>query len=89
MVKSDGSIWFTDPPFGISGWYEGHRADAELPPAIYRIDPASGAVAMVADDIAGPNGLAFSPDESRLYVVASRPNRTGRSMCSMWWMEAA
>ncbi len=72
VVKSDGSIWFTDPPFGIAGWYEGHRAEAELKPAIYRIDPASGTVSMVADDIAGPNGLAFSPDESRLYVVASR-----------------
>jgi gluconolactonase len=72
VVKSDGSIWFTDPPFGIAGWYEGHRAEAELAPAIYRIDPVTGTVTMVADDIAGPNGLAFSPDESRLYVVASR-----------------
>jgi gluconolactonase len=72
VVKSDGSIWFTDPPFGILGYYEGHKAEPELTPAVYRIDGATGEVKMVADDIEGPNGLAFSPDESKLYVVASR-----------------
>ena len=72
VVKSDGSIWFTDPPFGILGNYEGDRAASELPPAVYRVDGLSGAATVIADDVAGPNGLAFSPDESRLYVVASR-----------------
>lgn len=72
VVKSDGSIWFTDPPFGILGYYEGHKAPQELTPAVYRIDGASGEVTLVADDIEGPNGLAFSPDEGKLYVVASR-----------------
>jgi len=72
VVKSDGSIWFTDPPFGILGNYEGDRAESELTPAVYRVDAATGAAAVVADDIAGPNGLCFSPDERRLYVVASR-----------------
>ena len=72
VVKSDGSIWFTDPPFGILGNYEGHRAEPELPEAVYRIDGESGALTMLADDVAGPNGLCFSPDERRLYVVESR-----------------
>ena len=72
VVKSDGSVWFTDPPFGILGHYEGHKAEPELPQSVYRIDPHSGATAVVADDIAGPNGLAFSPDERTLYIVESR-----------------
>jgi gluconolactonase len=72
VVKSDGSIWFTDPPFGILGHYEGHVAEQELGQHVYRIDPQSGAASIVADDIPGPNGLAFSPDESILYIVASR-----------------
>ncbi len=71
VVASDGAVWFTDPPFGILGYYEGHLAPSELTPAVYRLDP-SGRLDMVADDIAGPNGLAFSPDEKILYVVASR-----------------
>jgi gluconolactonase len=71
VVASDGAVWFTDPPFGILGYYEGHLARSELTPAVYRLDP-SGKLDMVADDIAGPNGLAFSPDEKILYVVASR-----------------
>jgi gluconolactonase len=72
VVKSDGSIWFTDPPFGISGNYEGHVAASEVAPAVYRVDGQTGAITMIVDDIPGPNGLAFSPDESLLYVVASR-----------------
>jgi gluconolactonase len=78
VVASDGSIWFTDPMFGILGYYEGHKAESENKPAVYRLDVRSGELAVMADDIAGPNGLAFSPDEKTLYVVASRaaPNRT-------------
>ncbi|MGY9055495.1 MAG: SMP-30/gluconolactonase/LRE family protein [Alphaproteobacteria bacterium] len=78
VVKSDGSIWFTDPQFGILGNYEGHKADAELPMNVFRLDPDSGEMTVIADDIDGPNGLCFSPDESILYVVASRamPTRT-------------
>lgn len=67
--KSDGSVWFTDPPFGILGFYEGHVAKPELPTNVYRWDPKSGKLAVVAGDIDRPNGLAFSPDESKLYVV--------------------
>ena len=72
ICQSDGSIWFTDPTFGISGWWEGEFATPELPHAVYRIDPVTGTVAPVIDDLAGPNGLAFSPDEKILYVVESR-----------------
>jgi len=69
VCRSDGSIWFSDPPFGILGYYEGHPATPELPTNLYRLDPASGALAVVAGDLSRPNGLAFSPDESKLYVV--------------------
>ena len=69
VVKSDGSIWFTDPPFGILGLYEGYRAEPELPTNIYRIDGQTGQVTVATGEINRPNGLAFSPDESRLYVV--------------------
>jgi gluconolactonase len=73
VVKSDGSIWFTDPPFGLLGYYEGYRAEPEAPiTCVYRVDGASGTLSVVADDVNGPNGLAFSPDESTLYVVESR-----------------
>jgi gluconolactonase len=71
VCKSDGSIWFTDPTYGIMGYYEGEKAEAELPQNVYRMDPA-GAVSVVAEGIVQPNGLAFSPDESRLYIVESR-----------------
>ena len=78
VVKSDGSIWFTDPTFGILGYYEGHKAESENTPAVYRVDGKTGKMTMMIDDLPGPNGLAFSPDENKLYVVASRaePNRT-------------
>ncbi len=77
VAKSDGSIWFTDPPFGILGHYEGHKAESEVAQAIYRIDGETGEASIVADDVLGPNGLCFSPDERLLYVVESRavPNR--------------
>src|SRR6185312_1725830 len=69
VVKSDGSIWFTDPFFGILANYEGHVAQPELPTNVYRVDGQSGKVTVAIDDVVLPNGLAFSPDESRLYVV--------------------
>ncbi|GHC70218.1 gluconolactonase [Pseudorhodoferax aquiterrae] len=71
VVKSDGSIWFTDPPFGILGWYEGLPATPERPECVYRFDPATGRTTVVTDAVARPNGLAFSPDEKLLYVVES------------------
>ena len=72
VCARDGSIWFTDPLFGIAGYYEGLPAPSETPWAVYRIDPESGKLQKMIDDIAAPNGLAFTPDESGLYVVESR-----------------
>ncbi|MGZ5583095.1 MAG: SMP-30/gluconolactonase/LRE family protein [Usitatibacter sp.] len=69
VVKSDGSIWFTDPSFGILGYYEGFKAAPELPTNVYRIDPATGEIEAVIEGLVNPNGLAFSPDEKLLYVV--------------------
>ncbi len=70
VVKSDGSIWFTDPSYGIDSDYEGDAAPSEIGASnVYRIDPASGAVTLVVDDMVKPNGLAFSPDEAILYVA--------------------
>ena len=75
VVKSDGSIWFTDPTYGIDSDYEGHRGESEQAGNyVYRIDPATGAPEAVAKDFVQPNGIAFSPDERVLYIVD-----TGRS----------
>ena len=72
VVRSDGSVWFTDPTYGILSDYEGYRAEPEQPArGVYRIDPASGGITCVIDDFAQPNGLAFSPDETRLYIADS------------------
>ena len=70
VVKSDGSVWFTDPSYGIDSDYEGDAAPSEIGASrVYRLDEASGALSVVADDFVQPNGLAFSPDESLLYIV--------------------
>ncbi|TDD56387.1 SMP-30/gluconolactonase/LRE family protein [Nonomuraea terrae] len=70
VVRSDGSIWFTDPPYGILSDYEGHAADQEIDGChVYRADPVTGEVRMVAGDFDRPNGLAFSLDERRLYIA--------------------
>ncbi len=68
----DGSIWFSDPTYGILSDYEGGRADPEQARCnVFRVDPQSGAVDVVADDFAKPNGLVFSPDERTLYIADS------------------
>ncbi|HNW64704.1 MAG TPA: SMP-30/gluconolactonase/LRE family protein [Piscinibacter sp.] len=70
VVKSDASIWFTDPSYGIDSEYEGDAATSEIGARqVYRIDGATGAISVVASDFVQPNGLAFSPDESLLYIV--------------------
>lgn len=77
VVTNDGSIWFTDPTFGIRGYYEGEKAEQEIGANVYRIDAATGRGTIVADDIDQPNGICFSPDETRCYIVESgtRPRR--------------
>lgn len=72
VVKSDGSVWFTDPPYGIRSDYEGHKAAEEQAARhVFRLDPGAAEPVAVADDLICPNGLAFSPDESVLYVSDS------------------
>jgi len=72
VVASDDSIWFTDPSYGIGGNYEGLRAEQEQTTQnVYRVDARTGEVSMVVDDFTQPNGLAFSPDERKLYIVDS------------------
>ena len=68
-MKSDGSIWFSDNGAGIRGNYMGDKAPQEMPFRVYRLDPATGALTIAVGDMERPNGLCFSPDESRLYVV--------------------
>jgi len=70
VVESDGSIWFTDPAYGIESDYEGDKAESEIGAChVYRVDPGTGKVDAVVTDMVRPNGLAFSTDESKLYVV--------------------
>ncbi len=71
VVHPDGGIWFTDPNYGIQGNYEGHKAQRELKEAVYRIDPKTAAIEMVTDEAVEPNGLCFSPDYTKFYLVDS------------------
>lgn len=80
VVSSDDAIWFTDPAYGIDSDYEGHKAESEIGACnVYRICPTTGKVTIVADDFVRPNGLAFSPDETRLYITdTGHPDRPCR-----------
>ena len=69
VVHPDGGIWFTDPAYGILGNYEGFQAKQEIKEAVYRIDPQTGNIELVTDAIDKPNGLCFSPDYKKLYIV--------------------
>jgi gluconolactonase len=69
VVHPDGAVWFTDPFYGIRGNYEGFKADSETKEAVYRVDPRTGQVAKVTDEVGQPNGLCFSPDYTKLYVA--------------------
>ena len=77
VVRSDGTVWFTDPHYGIASSYEGHAAEQEQPCHVYRVDPARGTVEAVLTDFACPNGIAFSPDERTLYVAETGPAFVG------------
>ncbi|MFZ4508985.1 MAG: SMP-30/gluconolactonase/LRE family protein [Fimbriimonas sp.] len=71
VVRSDGSIWFTDPGYGLLSNYEGNKLEPELPMVVYRIDPNTGEGEVVVEDLERPNGLCFSPDERLLYIADS------------------
>ncbi|MGN9908526.1 SMP-30/gluconolactonase/LRE family protein [Phytohabitans sp. LJ34] len=73
VERADGSIWFTDPSYGIDSDYEGYKSESEIDACnVYRVDPSSGEVRLVAGDFVRPNGLAFTLDERRLYIVDTR-----------------
>jgi len=74
-VHQDGSIWFTDPMYGINGNYEGFPGTSETKPAVYRADPKAGTLAKITDEITGPNGLCFSPDYKKVYVADTGTGR--------------
>jgi len=79
VEHSDRSIWFTDPSYGIDSDYEGHTAASEIGACnVYRLDPTTGDTTVVADDFVRPNGLAFSPDETQLYIVDTRQKHIRR-----------
>jgi gluconolactonase len=71
VVHPDGGIWFTDPGYGIMSDYEGWKAELQIKEAVYRVDPRTGRMDVVTDGLAKPNGLCFSPDYKKLYVVDS------------------
>jgi gluconolactonase len=69
VVHPDGGIWFTDPPYGINGNYEGFKGDKEIKEAVYRADGKTGQIEKITDDVTGPNGICFSPDYKKVYLA--------------------
>jgi len=68
VVHPDGAVWFTDPPYGILGYYEGFQAKPELKEAVYRVEPKTGKMDKVTDELDKPNGICFSPDYKKVYI---------------------
>ena len=76
VVHPDGGIWFTDPPYGIRGNYEGFKSDSELKEAVYRADGKTGQIEKVTDEVTGPNGICFSPDYKKVYLADTGTRET-------------
>ncbi len=68
VVDPDGAVWFTDPPYGILGNYEGFQAKPEIKEAVYRVEPKTGKMDKVTDELDKPNGICFSPDYKKVYI---------------------
>ncbi len=85
VVHPDGSIWFTDPTYGINGDYEGFKATSEVKPAAYRVDPKTGHMDVITDEMTGPNGVCFSPDYKKVYIADTG---TGREI-KVWDLDGA
>lgn len=79
VVHPDGSIWFTDPIYGIRANYEGNKAESEIKPGVYRFDTKSGQLGLITDEMSGPNGLCFSPDFKIFYVADTGTDREIRA----------
>jgi gluconolactonase len=80
VVASNGTIWFTDPTYGIGGFYEGLQSKPEQEKRnVYRVDPQTGSVTVVIDDFVQPNGICFSPNETKLYIIDSGITHGGPS----------
>ncbi len=75
VVHPDGSIWFTDPPYGILGNYEGFKAEKEIKEAVYRVDAKTGQMDKITDEMTGPNGICFSPDYKKVYIADTGSGR--------------
>lgn len=85
VVKSDGAIWFSDPTYGIDGDYEGLQSKSEIGASnVYRIDGESGNISLVASDRVQPNGLAFSPDETVLYIADTGATHVSGLPATIW-----
>ena len=68
VVHPDGAVWFTDPAYGILGYYEGFQAKSEIKEAVYRVEPKTGKMDKVTDELDKPNGICFSPDYKKVYI---------------------
>ena len=85
VVKSEGAIWFSDPTYGIDGDYEGLQSKSEIGASnVYRIDGESGNISLVASDRVQPNGLAFSPDETVLYIADTGATHVSGLPATIW-----
>ncbi|HEY7389639.1 MAG TPA: SMP-30/gluconolactonase/LRE family protein [Bryobacteraceae bacterium] len=75
VVHPDGGIWFTDPSYGIRGYYEGFKGDSEVKPAVYRVDGKTAQMDKVTDELDQPNGICFSPDYKKVYICDTGSGR--------------
>ena len=83
-VHPDGGIWFTDPIYGIRGYYEGFKGESETKEAVYRVDAKTGQIDKVTDDLNEPNGICFSPDYKKVYICDTGTGRESPRLRCRW-----